>query len=65
MTQVFAVRVLHHDRTSLRLRVFDRVAGGEVAHGGETWALPSTAPATRTVELRRLGGRWLVSGVSR
>ena len=30
VTQVFAVQVLRSDASTLRLRVFDRVAGGEV-----------------------------------
>jgi hypothetical protein len=64
VTQVFAVGVLHRDRATMRLRVFDRVAGGEVVRDGHAGPLASTPPATRTVELRRVTGDWRVEAVS-
>jgi hypothetical protein len=64
VTQVFAVGVLHRNSTTVRLRVFDRVAGGEVVHDGHTVALRSSRPVTRTVTLRRVAGSWHVAGVS-
>lgn len=63
VTQVFAVTVLHHDRSTLRLRVFDRVAGGEVVHEGRTKVLSSTSPAVRTVAFRSVSGVWRVEAV--
>jgi hypothetical protein len=56
--------VLHQDSTSLGLRVFDRVAGGEVLHDGRGQPLSSTRPASRTLELRVVSGRWVVESVS-
>lgn len=64
VTQVFAVRVLHRDPKSLRLRVFDRVAGGRLIGDGRARPLPSTPPAVRTLELRLVSGRWRVESVS-
>ncbi len=64
VTQVFAVRLLRHDASTLRLRVFDRVAGGETVRDGHTQALPSSLPATRVVTFRLVRGSWLVEGIS-
>ena len=64
VTQVFAVRVLTSDATSLRLRVFDRVAGGEVLEHGDVVPLRSSRPVTRTITFRLVTGTWRVSGVS-
>ncbi len=64
VTQLFAVAVLHHDRGTLRLRVLDRVAGGEVLRDGHATALPSTPPETRILVLRQVSGRWRVESVS-
>jgi hypothetical protein len=64
VTQVFALDVLHGDRRTLRLRVFDRVAGGEVVCAGDAEALSSTPPVVRVVELRQTSGRWRVESVS-
>ena len=64
VTQVFAVRVLHQDSIGLRLRVLDRVAGGEVRRDGHSQPLSSTPPVARILELRRVSGRWLAESVS-
>ena len=63
-TQVFAVRALRTTPRRVTLRVFDRVAGGEVDSGGTTRPLPSTRPAVRDVTFRRLDGAWRVAEVS-
>jgi hypothetical protein len=64
VTQVFGVRVLRHGGGTLRLRLLERVAGGEVVQDGRVSALPSSLPATRTLELRRSRGEWRVAVVS-
>jgi hypothetical protein len=64
VTQVFAASLLRRDPTSIRLRVFDRVAGGEVVRSGHTVRLASTPPALRTIDLRRVSGHWRVESVS-
>ena len=64
VTQVFAVRVLASNASSLRLRVFDRVAGGEVREHGDVVRLPSSTPVTRTITFRRDARTWRVSEVS-
>lgn len=63
VTQVFAVRVLRRDATTVRLQVFDRVAGGEVVRRGRPARLRSGPPATRDVELRLVGRSWRVATV--
>ncbi len=63
-TQVFAVRVLRTTPRRITLRVFDRVAGGEVSSAGTRRPLASTRPALRDVTFQRLGGDWVVSEVS-
>jgi hypothetical protein len=74
VTQVFAVRVLRSNDSSLRLRVFDRVAGGEVLdHGdpeqgnpeqGSAAPLRSSRPVTRTIVFRLDGATWRVGEIS-
>jgi len=64
VTQVFAVRLLRSDGSSLRLRVFDRVAGGEVLEHGDVAPLRSSRPVTRSISFRREAGIWRVSGIS-
>lgn len=64
VTQVFAVRVLDRGARTLRLRVFDRVAGGQLLHRGDAVPLGSSPPVTRTIELRLFSGRWLVASIS-
>ncbi len=64
VTQVFAARLQRRDAGTLRLSVFDRVAGGVVIHEGQTTALRSSRPVTRTITFRALDGSWRVSGVS-
>jgi hypothetical protein len=64
VTQVFAVRVLRRGAASLRLSVFDRVAGGQLVRHGRATTLASSRPVTRTVQFRRLDGSWRVAWVS-
>ena len=64
VTQVFALRVLHHDAAHLSLRVVDRVAGGVVRDSTRTRALGTTRPVVRVVVLRRVAGVWKVAEVS-
>ena len=64
VTQVFAVRVLRRTGSVLRLRVFDRVAGGEVLEHGTVVPLRSSPPVTRTITFRLDSGTWRVSEVS-
>ena len=59
-TQVFALRVLSADARHLRLRVVDRVAGGEVSGR----ALGTTRPETRVITFRRAGTTWQVVSVT-
>jgi hypothetical protein len=58
-TQVLALQVLHADPRHLRLRVVDRVAGGDVSGR----ALGTTRPATRVITFRQSGGTWQVLSV--
>jgi hypothetical protein len=64
VTQVFAVRVLEAGPATLRLAVFDRVAGGVVDDGAGEATLPSSRPARRTVSFRVEQGSWRVAAVS-
>jgi hypothetical protein len=64
VTQVFAVRVLRRDPATVRLAVFDRVAGGEVVVDDVTEPLPSSAPAGRVITFRLWRGEWRVAAVS-
>jgi hypothetical protein len=64
VTQVFAVRVLRSHGTALQVRVFDRVAGGEVLDHGDVVPLRSSPPATRTITFHRGAGGWRVADVS-
>jgi hypothetical protein len=64
VTQVFAARVLRQSPGSYRLRVFDRVAGGELVREGKVGRLPSSRPVTRVLELRRRPEGWRVVSVS-
>ncbi len=63
-TQVFAVRVLRTTEAALRLRVSDRVAGGEVLERGKVTPLRSSRPVTRTITFRLDRGTWRVSEIS-
>ena len=64
VTQVFAVRVLRHGSATLRLSVFDHVAGGQMVRHGRAAPLGSSRPVTRTVQFRRLDGSWRVAWVN-
>ncbi len=62
--QLLAVRVLAHGPGRWRLRVTDRLAGGEAVREGERLALPRDRASTRTVRLARGDdGRWRVVSV--
>ena len=65
VTQVFGVRVLRRDRGIIVVRVLDRVAGGLVVDGDTEVALPSSRPALRRIEFRRVSGAWRVAAVTR
>ncbi|KQT94388.1 hypothetical protein ASG49_05775 [Marmoricola sp. Leaf446] len=61
-TQVFAVDVVGAAPGRWRLRVVDRVAGGELVEDGRVRALRSGPVVTRRVELVRRGDGWRVGG---
>jgi hypothetical protein len=62
-TQLLAVRQVRRTASTWTIRVTDRLVGGDAIGQGVTRPLPHDAPTTRTVELRRVGGSWLVSAV--
>lgn len=62
-TQVLSLEVLDHGDDRLRLRVTDRLVGGQARGGGETVNLPADRASTRQVELVRVGEQWLVTEV--
>lgn len=64
-TQVFSVSVLHSSGRLLRIRLLDRVAGGEAYDGHHAMRLPVSRPVFRIVELRRANGAWRVAAVRR
>ncbi len=57
-TQVFSVDVLDRRSGRYRLRVVDRVAGGELVEAGRTRSLASGPVVTRQVELVRRTDGW-------
>ncbi len=63
-TQLLAAEVLRHSPEAIRLRVLDRVAGGEVEARGRREPLTATEPVAHTIDLRRVDGRWRVRSVS-
>ncbi|MEO5653815.1 MAG: hypothetical protein ABIN79_11685 [Marmoricola sp.] len=64
LTQVLAVELLRRGPEMMRLRVLDRVAGGEVVTREGSLTLGTTPPSVHTIVLRRVGGSWLVESVS-
>jgi hypothetical protein len=62
-TQLLLVRVLGHRASSWTLLVTDRLAGGVAVGAGLHRPLPRDQATTRTVRLRRVGGRWRVVSV--
>jgi len=64
VTQVFAVRVVRRGAATLRLSVFDRVAGGQLVRHGRASPLDSSRPVIRTIQFRRVDGSWRVAWVS-
>ena len=60
-TQVFAVHVVRRERGLVRLRVYDRVAGGVLEQAGEQVPLRSSRPVRRELELRRVERRWVLA----
>jgi len=63
-TQLLEVRELSHTRSTWTLQVTDRLAGGVADGRGVHRQLPVDEATTRVIELRNVGGRWLVSSVS-
>jgi hypothetical protein len=63
-TQLLAVRELSHTRSTWRLQVTDRTVGGVAEGHGVRRPLPTDEATTRIIELRNVGGRWLVRSVS-
>lgn len=62
--QLIAVRVLAHGPGRWRLRVTDRLAGGEVVGYGARADLPRDRASTRTVRLARGDdGRWRIVSI--
>lgn len=61
-TQVLALREVRRSADRWVLSVTDRVVDG-VARGETTERLPADLPTTRTVTMRLVGDRWLVSSV--
>jgi len=61
-TQVLSLREVRRSADRWVLAVTDRIVGG-VAIGSSPLRLPTGAPRTRTVVLRKVGDRWLVSAV--
>jgi hypothetical protein len=59
-TQVFSVEVLDRRSGRYRLRVVDRVAGGELVQNGRTRPLASGPVVTRRVELVHRPDGWRV-----
>ena len=62
-TQLLEVREVRRTASIWRLIVTDRLVGGQAVGAGVRRPLPHDAPTTRTVELRRVSGSWLVSAV--
>ena len=63
-TQLLEVRELSHTRSTWTLQVTDRLAGGVAEGRGVHRQLPVDEATTSVIELRNVGGRWLVSSVS-
>ncbi len=63
-TQLLAVRELRRTPWTWTLQVTDRLAGGVAVGSGVRRPLPRDEATTRTIEFRRVGGRWLVAAVS-
>ncbi|GAB3260796.1 hypothetical protein [Nocardioides dilutus] len=62
-TQVLALRELRRSSDHWVLEVTDRLVDGLARDGTTTRRLPADSATTRTVALRLVGGRWLVSSV--
>ena len=62
-TQLLEVREVRRTASIWTLVVTDRLVGGFAVGARARRSLPRDAPTTRTVELRRVSGRWLVSAV--
>ena len=62
-TQLLEVREVRRSASMWRLIVTDRLVGGLAVGTRVRRPLPHDAPTTRTVELRRVSGSWLVSSV--
>jgi hypothetical protein len=62
-TQLLEVREVRRTASTWTLVVTDRLVGSFAVGTRVPRPLPHDAPTTRTVELRRVGGSWLVSAV--
>jgi hypothetical protein len=62
-TQLLEVREVRRTASSWSLVVTDRTVGGFAVGTRVRRSLPRDAPTTRTVDLRRVSGRWVVSAV--
>ncbi len=62
-TQLLEVREVRRTPSTWTLIVTDRLVGGFAVGTRVRRPLPHDAPTTRTVELRRVSGSWLVSAV--
>jgi hypothetical protein len=62
-TQLLEVREVRRTASIWTLVVTDRLMGGLAVGTSVRRSLPRDAPTTRTVELRRVSGSWLVSAV--
>ena len=62
-TQLISVRPIAHSRSSWTLVVTDRLVDGVAVGAGVRRPLPRDQATTRTVQLRRLDGRWRVASV--
>jgi hypothetical protein len=58
--QVLAVHVRRSRPRLLSIVVTDRLVDGIVSGAGRRTALPESRPATREIDLRRVGRRWCV-----
>jgi hypothetical protein len=62
-TQVLTLEVLDASAERVEVRVTDRVSGAEAVDDRAAIPLPADRPSTRRVELRLVGGEWLVDEV--
>ncbi|HEY6932862.1 MAG TPA: hypothetical protein VI452_05640, partial [Marmoricola sp.] len=61
--QLLSLSVLAASPGRLRVRVVDRLAGGQACDGARCVPLPRDRADRRTITLRRTAGRWRVAAV--